>query len=379
MTGRELIFSAERRHRVARHLAFWVIYTFYFYPQGIWYPETIDHLLKPAVYLEALINFSFFMPACILATYTGIYVLLPRFLQKKRYQSFLISFMMLFLVCLALNYYASEWYFVFSPHPEKETTAAGTLYLSYVNSMAAIILSGISIGLKISKNWSLQHKENLAIAKKKARTELQLHKARIHPQFLFRTLNSIHTRITADMEDTPEMVLRLSDLLSYSLYCGKGKQVPLMQEIATLHDFSYLENRQEHRTIRIQVEADGDHSGHYIPPMTILSLVTDMATWLSSAPIHTGVPLVRIVISYWQKDVLEIRATASMDGMPDPQPDWTPVTDNCAMRLEASNIPLSYRIGQIRTEQESGVWLTLAVGRDPGMNIQQKERHYESV
>ncbi|HEY0897117.1 MAG TPA: histidine kinase, partial [Sphingobacteriaceae bacterium] len=276
MNGRDLIFSRDRKHRVARHLAFWVIYTFYFYPQGIWYPETIANLLKPGVYVEALINFLFFIPACIFATYTGIYVLLPRFLQRKRYKSFLIFFVLLFLACLCLNYYASEWYFVFSPHSEKETTVAGTLYLSYVNSMAAITLSGISIGLKITKNWSVQHKENLAIAKKKARTELQFHKARIHPQFLFRTLESIYTRITSDQEDTPEMVLRLSDLLSYSLYCGKGKLVPLMQEISTLRDLTFLENRQQHRMVHITVEAEGDYAGHYIPPMTILSLVNDM-------------------------------------------------------------------------------------------------------
>jgi hypothetical protein len=376
MTGRELIFSDEPSKRIARHLAFWAIYAFYFYPQGIWYPNTIDQLLDPQVYLEALINFLFFIPVCILATYAGIYILLPRFLQRKRYKRFLFCFLLLFVTCLALNYPISAWYLKYFPYPENETTVAVTLYLSYVNSLAAIILSGISIGLKITKNWSIQQKENLGIAQKKARTELQLHKARIHPQFLFRTLNSINMHIVSGLEDASEMVLRLSDLLSYSLYCGKGRLVLLMQEISALHDFTYLENRKQNKLFTISVHTVDDVSSLYIPPMTILPLVTDVITFYSGPQAHSPPRQLIILISGTGTNELEVQLTIRGPGKMKVYGDWAPVIDNCILRLEASNI-LNYQIGEVSAANESGILLSLAINNDWILNRQMKEGIYE--
>ncbi|HEY0896811.1 MAG TPA: hypothetical protein VGE15_09700, partial [Sphingobacteriaceae bacterium] len=59
--------------------------------------------------------------------------------------------------------------------------------------------------------------------------------------------------------------------------------------------------------------------------------------------------------------------------------DWTPVADNCVMRLKASAIYLSYKVAQIRYRQASGVLLALSGKKDGRMNIHAKESAYESV
>lgn len=378
MNGRQLVFSNKRSHRIARHFTFWAVFTFYFYPQGIWYPDTIDQLFQGRIYWEALINFACFVPVCILATYISIYYLLPAFLEKKRYGRFALFFTVLFLICLIINYFFSWLYFFFIPHPEKETSVAGTIYLSYVNSMAAIILSTIGIGLKTAKKWSRQQRENLEMSKKKARTELQLHKARIHPEFLFRTLNNINARINRGLDDAPDMVLRLSDLLSYSLYCGKCKMVPLVQEIAALHDLVFLEKRMEDRFLNICVSCRDDHSGSYLPPMTIMCLLNDTIAYLNSHHEAARGAVVNVEIRPVNSGMLDISLNVHLEEEI-PLTGWGTVIQNCILRLEGSKESLTYRIQEKRGACELVIDLQLKLNNTAIMNGKTKRGAYEPV
>lgn len=377
MTTRELIFSNRRSDRISRHVLFWAVYTFYFYPQGIWYPDTLDQLLRSRVYVEALINFACFIPVCILATYVSIYVLLPGLFQKKRYKSFVFFFAMLFLLCIVLNFFASKFYFTLIPHPAKETGFKGTLYLSYVNSMAAIILSGISIGIKATKNWYKQQKENLEMSKKKARTELQLQKARIHPEFLFRTLSSINTRIEEGHDDASDMVLRLSDLLSYSLYCGKCKLVPLVQEIAALHDLIFLEKRRPGNMFNLSVSTTGDLLGSYIPPLTVLSLLNDTISFLNAQPDARG-SAITIGIKLAKDHSVDIALRVHMI-QNEGKAEWGGIIENCILRMEASHGHLEYELMEVIVPNEQGVNIRVHQPDNLLLNSKSKFSSYESV
>ena len=102
----------------------------------------------------------------------------------------------------------------------------GLVNFAKVAAAAAII--------KYLKYWWLKQKESQRLEKEKINAELQLLKAQVHPDFLFKTLNNIYTHAVASSPRTSGMLLKLSDLLSYMLYECDNPLVPLEKEIELL-------------------------------------------------------------------------------------------------------------------------------------------------
>ena len=84
----------------------------------------------------------------------------------------------------------------------------------------------------------------------KTQTELSLLKNQINPHFFFNTLNNLYGLAVEKSDLTPEMILKLSDLMRYTIYEANEEQVPLAHEIAYLEDFIAL------HTLRYQKQVD---------------------------------------------------------------------------------------------------------------------------
>lgn len=85
---------------------------------------------------------------------------------------------------------------------------------------------------------------------KKAKAELSLLKSQINPHFFFNTLNNLYGLILEKSDDAPNVVLKLSDIMRYTIYMGKEDVVPLKDEI------EYLKNYIELHKIRYQKRVD---------------------------------------------------------------------------------------------------------------------------
>ena len=84
----------------------------------------------------------------------------------------------------------------------------------------------------------------------KGKVELALLKSQINPHFFFNTLNNLYGLVVEKSEQAPEVVLKLSDMMRYTIYKGKEDFVPLEDEVA------YLENYIELHKIRYQKKVD---------------------------------------------------------------------------------------------------------------------------
>lgn len=85
---------------------------------------------------------------------------------------------------------------------------------------------------------------------KKSKAELSLLKSQINPHFFFNTLNNLYGLIIEKSDDAPKVVLKLSDIMRYTIYLGKEDAVPLKDEI------EYLKNYIELHKIRYQKTVD---------------------------------------------------------------------------------------------------------------------------
>lgn len=112
--------------------------------------------------------------------------------------------------------------------------------------------------------------------------ELQLLKAQLNPHFLFNTLNNLYGLAVTKSDKLPGLMLKLSDLLRYSLYETKEITVPLEMEIQYLENYIALEKiRLEDRTVII-FENNVTDPTIKIAPMLLIVFVENAFKHLST-------------------------------------------------------------------------------------------------
>ena len=109
--------------------------------------------------------------------------------------------------------------------------------------------------------------------REKINTELQLLKAQIRPGFLFNALNNIYAYSLAGSPRAPEMLLKLSDLLSYMLYECDKPLVPLEKEIEMMKEYIELEKIRRADSLEMEVTVKGELTGKAIAPFLLLPFI----------------------------------------------------------------------------------------------------------
>jgi LytS/YehU family sensor histidine kinase len=105
--------------------------------------------------------------------------------------------------------------------------------------------------LMLILGWFFQQwKWMKTLESKKAKAELSLLKSQINPHFFFNTLNNLYGLTVEKSDDAPNVVLKLSDMMRYTIYMGKEDFVPLKDEV------DYLKNYIELHKIRYQKKVD---------------------------------------------------------------------------------------------------------------------------
>ena len=84
----------------------------------------------------------------------------------------------------------------------------------------------------------------------KGKAELALLKSQINPHFFFNTLNNLYGLVIEKSDQAPDVVLKLSDMMRYTIYEGKKELVNLTDEV------EYLETYIELYKIRFQKRVD---------------------------------------------------------------------------------------------------------------------------
>jgi two-component system, LytTR family, sensor kinase len=362
LTRHDFIFSNKRAHRATRHLVFWAIYCIYFWVQSI-DPENVKDFSQFQTYKNAFVSLYCFIPVCISSVYISLYLIFPWLLQKKQYAGFAVAFLALFATDVFLNYFFSTLFHnnVLFRNMFKKNFF-GIFNLGYLNSIWAITISTVAIGIKLTKNWYRQQKENLEIAGKKMRTGLTLEKAIIHPEFLTRSLNSIYDKIKTGSNDAPLMVLKLSDLLNYTLYNTEVERVPFEQEFSALNDFIFFEKTRQDGFANMQLHVSGDLSDICIPPLLILSMLQE-----SIARVHlTALKSCLVIINISsRKNWLYIQLSFHhLDKTIISIVNWPAIIQNTRKRLEALYRQEDYQLQMMEDTRENLIELTLLLKND---------------
>ncbi|WP_108804188.1 sensor histidine kinase [Aquimarina sp. Aq107] len=139
------------------------------------------------------------------------------------------------------------------------------MLLNIFGAVLLVILFGTALKLARDSFYRRQEEKE---------AELKLLKAQLNPHFLFNTLNNLYGLSVIKSEKLPDLMLKLSDLLRYSLYETKETFVPLEKEIKYLENYISLEKIRLEDKADIQLNIKGyDPSDKIIAPMLFIVFV----------------------------------------------------------------------------------------------------------
>ena len=263
----DYITSPSKFFRVLLHIFFWIcVFAFYEY----FYSRLGENVADTFVHLV------YTFPLYIGATYITIYIIIPKFLLKKKYKDFVIAsvYMVLgvayleimitiCLIVLPINFIS----FQFSTKIEPTSL---DIYLRLVGIYAVVFLAA---SIKLLKHWYIMQKKNQQLIKEKLEAELNLLKAQVHPHFLFNTLNNLYALTLKKSEKSPEVVLKLSEILDFMLYHSNKDIVELEREIKLVNNYIGLEKLRYGERLKIDFEITGSLQNKHVAPMIIFPLV----------------------------------------------------------------------------------------------------------
>jgi sensor histidine kinase YesM len=124
-------------------------------------------------------------------------------------------------------------------------------------------------------NLRLREKELAEERARKLAVEAQLSslESRIHPHFLFNTLNSISSLIQEDPRQAERMVERLAALLRFSLESNQTSTVPLNREIKVVGDYLEIEKARFGSRLRYSISVPSEFESIEVPPLAVQTIV----------------------------------------------------------------------------------------------------------
>lgn len=154
---------------------------------------------------------------------------------KKASNFHLIALFLVIVANIVWIFYHAD--LPFENHP------ALNLLMYWIPFLAVSVLTGILI--KFIRFMSQNELKEAQTSAANSQSELHLLQSQLSPHFLFNTLNNLYGLSITQHEKIPPLLLRLSDLLRYSVYESNQSFVPLKEELA------YIDNYIEFEKIRI--------------------------------------------------------------------------------------------------------------------------------
>jgi hypothetical protein len=289
VTASEFIFSHRPRHRITRHvvfwLAWWVFFALTYYFPHFWF---IDWRLdETQVALTEQIGYFRFAQFVVINTFIGciathlfftyplLYILMPRFLYLRNYIAFAAGVIILTVVTIYFTY--GKFLLVYNPllaqygiPPYTEPTEF-TMFCMWTQVLYNCpTVACLAAGIKLFKHYYLKEREIEQVAKEKAKAELQLLKAQVHPHFLFNTLNNIYYFTLTSLDKAPGMIRKLGGLLQYMLNECNQPLVPMERELNMIRDYMALEKVRYGDQLNMKIEIEGNPSDKLITPLLLI-------------------------------------------------------------------------------------------------------------
>jgi two-component system LytT family sensor kinase len=221
---------------------------------------------------EPLSTLSYVMTAYMIAVeaafaYMNLYFLIPRLLFTKKYFYYGPALFLANLTCSVLVLLSERGVDSLIPGKTLPKFSIQSISIGFIQGVYTL---GLTTGLKFVKDSILNQQKQEEKEKQYLETELKFLKSQIQPHFFFNTLNNIYSLTLKKSDQAPEVILRLSDLMSYMLYDSTAALVPLGSEIGYLRNYLEIEQLRFGQRLTVSFTIEGRMEEARIPPMILI-------------------------------------------------------------------------------------------------------------
>jgi sensor histidine kinase YesM len=245
------------RNRWWQHLFFWAAVLL-----------VLLNIFKTSSSIEKidLIYTLIFMAPLVALTCLNLYYFIPGDLVRGRYLLYLFFFILLTGGgALFLYFLFDRWIDIVMPE---------YYFISYYSVGQLSIFTGsillLTTLLKLSRSWlRLMRVERMTTSHR-----LKSLQSQINPHFLLNSLQTIYALSLEKSDRTPDVILRLSDILKYTLYDTEYPLIGLDQEYSLVTDYVEMYRlRTDPGKTGITLELEGNTGGYRIAPMLLIPFV----------------------------------------------------------------------------------------------------------
>lgn len=253
-------------NRLLTHVLFWLGYLFVY--TGV-HAEGENGLLS--YFLDELQG----LPAAMLVVYVNVYVLFPRFFELKKYMAYAAWAVLLLFIASLLNRILIER--IIEPNFFPSTTYYEPIFVWYLLFkgmlwfLAPVLL--FTLLIRAVAHWVDQERVHQDTLREKLAAELHLLKAQVHPHFLFNTLNNLYALTLQSAPAAPQVVIKLSELMSYMLYESQAESISLEKEVGHISNYIALEKLRYGDRLEVSLTASGELHGKMIAPLLLIPFV----------------------------------------------------------------------------------------------------------
>lgn len=256
------------------HIPFWLVYHYLWWVVAMGNPWKAAHSILFSPYA---VKFVFYVVLQAVAVYFNLYYLIPKYLEKGRFKSY-IGYLGITLLATALVIVSGYYVSALLAHQSVETLfGRGTncFFYFFGEAMPSTLASTtLAMSIKLTKNWIRTERRKQLLEKEKLETELRFLKYQFNPHFLFNSINSIFFLIHKNPDAASSSLARFSELLRHHLYECNDELVPLDKEIAYLRNFIALEKLRQNRGVSVTTDIPEELPGEAgIAPFILMTFV----------------------------------------------------------------------------------------------------------
>ncbi len=228
-------------------------------------------------YSRILVTFGLF--AAIF--YLNYYFLIRRYLSKKKFKKYAGAIVSILLVVTGISYLnrpappkfmqnkmpPPAMNFGDAPDFDRLEPPKRLIFFSFGDLLLSVIALTISTSIRGTREWFENEKQLKDIENQKLTAELSYLKAQINPHFFFNTLNGIYALARKKSDHTPDVILRLSDLMRYIIYEANTAKVLLSREISHIENYIELQRIRLNEIVQVHFQVNGNPGFVQIEPL----------------------------------------------------------------------------------------------------------------
>jgi two-component system, LytTR family, sensor kinase len=254
-------YPAEIWKELGLHIVLWLAYFCF---------NTFAYVNYEYNFTELMYIFLWAIPSQVLFIYTTILWSVPRFFLKKKYTGFITVTCMLLVTATFLHRLTLHYGFLYPFRPDLYASIYPWALNPLLRSCYFVLtVSGVFIAMHMVRLSYRQQEINNSLRHANVAAELKNLKEQIKPHFLFNTLNNLYGLTRQNPEKASEVVMRLSQLMSYMLHSANVQKIPVRKDIGYLQDYLELEKIRYGTGLQVSFQCDIENENFQIPPLLL--------------------------------------------------------------------------------------------------------------